>query len=50
VVYFCIVLPAGKLMARFTARQKLEEDALAAAEITELRLLGEIRDLLARQA
>ena len=50
VVYFLIVLPAGKLMARFAARKKLEEDALAAAEITELRLLGEIRDLLARQA
>ncbi|MHA6762443.1 large conductance mechanosensitive channel protein MscL [Streptacidiphilus sp. PAMC 29251] len=46
VVYFCIVLPTSKLMARYTARKKLEEDAMAAAEITELGLLGEIRDLL----
>jgi len=53
VVYFCIMLPAGKLLERYTARKQAEEEAAAKealeAEKAEVRLLGEIRDLLARR-
>jgi large conductance mechanosensitive channel len=49
VVYFCIVLPANHFMAKYIARKKAEEEALKAAELTEVKLLGEIRDLLVRQ-
>ena len=45
VVYFCIVLPAGKMLERYMARRKIEK----AAEVNEVGLLTEIRDLLARQ-
>lgn len=49
VVYFCIVLPASKLMAKYIARKEAEEAAAAEAEIKEVHLLAEIRDLLVRQ-
>ena len=49
VVYFCIVLPANKVMASYLAKKKAQEDAVANAEITEVQLLGEIRDLLVHQ-
>lgn len=49
VVYFCIVLPANHFMAKYVAKKKAEEEALKAAELTEVKLLGEIRDLLVRQ-
>lgn len=49
VVYFCIVLPANHFMAKYIAKKKAEEEALKAAELTEVKLLGEIRDLLVRQ-
>jgi large conductance mechanosensitive channel len=49
VVYFCIVVPAGKMLERYLAKKKVAEEAAAQAEVTEVALLGEIRDLLARQ-
>ncbi len=49
VVYFCIVLPANKVMATYLAKKRAQEEALATAEITEVQLLGEIRDLLVHQ-
>ena len=49
VVYFCIVLPAGKLMAKYTAKKDAADAAAAAAEVKEVHLLAEIRDLLVRQ-
>jgi large conductance mechanosensitive channel len=49
VVYFCIVLPAGKMMAKYNARKEAEAKAVAEAEIKEVHILAEIRDLLVRQ-
>lgn len=49
VVYFLIVLPAGRLMARFTAKKALADEAAISVEITEVELLAEIRDLLVHQ-
>lgn len=49
VVYFCIVVPAGRLMSAYTAKKKAAEEAAAAAETAEVALLGEIRDLLAHR-
>ena len=46
VVYFCIVLPANGMLRRYMARRRIEK----AAEINEVGLLTEIRDLLARQS
>ena len=46
VVYFCIVVPAGKLLERYMAKRNIEK----AAEVNEVGLLTEIRDLLARQS
>jgi large conductance mechanosensitive channel len=49
VVYFCIVMPANHLMAKYIAKRKSEDEAVKAAELTEVKLLGEIRDLLVHQ-
>jgi len=49
VVYFCIVLPANHLMAKYIARKEQEDKAVLEAEFTEVQLLRDIRDLLARQ-
>ncbi|TDU04659.1 large conductance mechanosensitive channel [Streptomyces sp. 846.5] len=49
VVYFCIVMPANHFMSKYIAKKKADEEALKAAELTEVKLLGEIRDLLVHQ-
>jgi large conductance mechanosensitive channel len=49
VLYFLIVLPAGKLLARYAAKKSLADEASISVEITEVELLSEIRDLLVHQ-
>ncbi|HET9381067.1 MAG TPA: large conductance mechanosensitive channel protein MscL [Streptomyces sp.] len=46
VVYFLMVLPMSKYLARAEARRKEKEGAHEALEETELQLLKEIRDAL----
>ncbi|ALV51344.1 large conductance mechanosensitive channel protein MscL [Streptomyces althioticus] len=51
VVYFLMVLPMAKYLARVEARRKAKEGAHEVVEVTELEVLKEIRDaLLAERA
>lgn len=49
VVYFLMVLPMAKYLARVEARRKAKEGAHEVVEITELEVLKEIRDTLVAQ-
>lgn len=49
VVYFLMVLPMAKYLARKAAREKAAEEEQAEAEATEIVLLREIRDQLVAQ-
>lgn len=49
VVYFLMVLPMSKYLARQAARQKAKEGTQEMMEITELEVLKEIRDALVAQ-
>jgi large conductance mechanosensitive channel len=49
VVYFLMVLPMSKYLARQEARRKAEEGTHEVIEITELEVLKEIRDALVAQ-
>jgi large conductance mechanosensitive channel len=46
VVYFLMVLPMAKYLARQTARQRAKEGTHEVIEVTELEVLKEIRDAL----
>ncbi|MFE9774893.1 large conductance mechanosensitive channel protein MscL [Streptomyces sp. NPDC005931] len=49
VVYFLMVLPMAKYLARVEARRKAKEGAKEVVEVSELEVLKEIRDALVRQ-
>jgi large conductance mechanosensitive channel len=49
VVYFLMVLPMSKYLARTEARRKAKEGAQEVMEVTELEVLKEIRDALVAQ-
>jgi large conductance mechanosensitive channel len=49
VVYFLMVLPMSKYMARVEAQRKAKEGTQEVIEITELEVLKEIRDALVAQ-
>lgn len=49
VVYFLMVLPMSKYLARAEARRKAKEGAHEVIEVTELQVLKEIRDTLVVQ-
>ncbi|MFJ5268293.1 large conductance mechanosensitive channel protein MscL [Streptomyces sp. NPDC088358] len=49
VVYFLMVLPMSKFLARQAARQKAKEGAQEIVEVSELQVLKEIRDALLAQ-
>ncbi|MDW4905642.1 large conductance mechanosensitive channel protein MscL [Streptomyces sp. ADMS] len=49
VVYFLMVLPMSKYLARMAARQKAKEGAQEMIEVSELEVLKEIRDALVAQ-
>ncbi|MFF7609274.1 large conductance mechanosensitive channel protein MscL [Streptomyces parvulus] len=49
VVYFLMVLPMAKYLARVEARRKAKESAVEIIEVTELEVLKEIRDELVAQ-
>jgi large conductance mechanosensitive channel len=49
VVYFLMVLPMAKYLARVEARRKAKEGAHEVIEVTELEVLKEIRDALVAQ-
>jgi large conductance mechanosensitive channel len=49
VVYFLMVLPMAKFLARQAARQKAKEGAHEVIEVSELEVLKEIRDALVAQ-
>ncbi|QER89403.1 large conductance mechanosensitive channel protein MscL [Streptomyces tendae] len=49
VVYFLMVLPMAKYLARMEARRKAKEGTREVVEITELEVLKEIRDALVAQ-
>ncbi|MEV0175752.1 large conductance mechanosensitive channel protein MscL [Streptomyces sp. NPDC050803] len=49
VVYFLMVLPMSKYLARQAAREKAKEGAHEVIEVTELEVLKEIRDALVAQ-
>lgn len=49
VVYFLMVLPMAKYLARQEARRKAKEGMQEAIEVTELEVLKEIRDALVAQ-
>ncbi|WP_328769366.1 large conductance mechanosensitive channel protein MscL [Streptomyces sp. NBC_00286] len=49
VVYFLMVLPMAKYLARQAARQKEKESTHEVIEVTELEVLKEIRDALVAQ-
>jgi large conductance mechanosensitive channel len=49
VVYFLMVLPMAKYLARVEARRKAKEGAQEVMEVTELEVLKEIRDALVAQ-
>ncbi|MFF1439746.1 large conductance mechanosensitive channel protein MscL [Streptomyces sp. NPDC058295] len=49
VVYFLMVLPMSKYLAKVEARRKAKEGAQEIIEVTELEVLKEIRDALVAQ-
>ncbi|MFF7184887.1 large conductance mechanosensitive channel protein MscL [Streptomyces sp. NPDC008222] len=49
VVYFLMVLPMSRFLARQEARRKAKEGTDEAMEVTELQVLKEIRDALVSQ-
>ncbi|MFJ8020473.1 large conductance mechanosensitive channel protein MscL [Streptomyces sp. NPDC096311] len=49
VVYFLMVLPMSKFLARQAARQKAKEGTHEVIEVSELEVLKEIRDALVAQ-
>ncbi|MBC9729559.1 large conductance mechanosensitive channel protein MscL [Streptomyces sp. TRM68367] len=49
VVYFLMVLPMSKYLARVEARRKAKEGTQEVIEVTELEVLKEIRDALVAQ-
>ncbi|MFH8772096.1 large conductance mechanosensitive channel protein MscL [Streptomyces sp. NPDC017958] len=49
VVYFLMVLPMAKYLARMEARRKAREGTHEIIEVTELEVLKEIRDALVAQ-
>lgn len=49
VVYFLMVLPMAKYLARVEARRKAKEGTHEVMEVTELEVLKEIRDTLVAQ-
>jgi large conductance mechanosensitive channel len=49
VVYFLMVLPMAKYLARVEARRKAREGTREVIEVTELEVLKEIRDALVAQ-
>lgn len=49
VVYFLMVLPMSKYLARMEARRKAKESTREVIEVTELEVLKEIRDALVAQ-
>ncbi|KJK38334.1 mechanosensitive ion channel protein [Streptomyces variegatus] len=49
VVYFLMVLPMSKYLARAEARRKAKEGTQEVLEVTELEVLKEIRDALIAQ-
>ncbi|MET9733177.1 large conductance mechanosensitive channel protein MscL [Streptomyces sp. NPDC006458] len=49
VVYFLMVLPMAKYLARVEAQRKAKEGAHEVIEVTELEVLKEIRDALVAQ-
>ncbi|MDN0193819.1 large conductance mechanosensitive channel protein MscL [Streptomyces sp. S.PNR 29] len=49
VVYFLMVLPMSKYLARVEARRKAKEGTHEVVEVTELEVLTEIRDALVAQ-
>jgi large conductance mechanosensitive channel len=49
VVYFLMVLPMAKYLARVEARRKAKEGTHEVIEVTELEVLKEIRDALVAQ-
>ncbi|MDR6974830.1 large conductance mechanosensitive channel [Streptomyces sp. 3330] len=49
VVYFLMVLPMSKYLAKVEARRKSKEGTQEIIELTELEVLKEIRDLLVAQ-
>ncbi|MFK0116438.1 large conductance mechanosensitive channel protein MscL [Streptomyces sp. NPDC090994] len=49
VVYFLMVLPMSKYLARLEARRKAKEGTQEVIEVTELEVLKEIRDALIAQ-
>jgi large conductance mechanosensitive channel len=49
VVYFLMVLPMSKYLARMEARRKAREGTHEVIEVTELEVLKEIRDALVAQ-
>ncbi|MEV6958036.1 large conductance mechanosensitive channel protein MscL [Streptomyces sp. NPDC051207] len=49
VVYFLMVLPMSKYLARVEARRKEKEGTREVIEVTELEVLKEIRDVLVAQ-
>lgn len=49
VVYFLMVLPMAKFLARQEARRKARESTHEVIEVTELEVLKEIRDALVAQ-
>ncbi|CAL9447815.1 Large-conductance mechanosensitive channel [Streptomyces sp. enrichment culture] len=49
VVYFLMVLPMSKFLARQEARRRAKEGAKEVVEVTELEVLKEIRDALVAQ-
>ncbi|MEU4465700.1 large conductance mechanosensitive channel protein MscL [Streptomyces sp. NPDC024017] len=49
VVYFLMVLPMAKYLARMEARRKAKEGAQEVMDVTELEVLKEIRDALIAQ-
>ncbi|MEW2163994.1 large conductance mechanosensitive channel protein MscL [Streptomyces sp. NPDC007084] len=49
VVYFLMVLPMSKFLARQAARQKAKENTQEVMDVTELEVLKEIRDALIAQ-
>ncbi|MEU0115592.1 large conductance mechanosensitive channel protein MscL [Streptomyces bobili] len=49
VVYFLMVLPMSKYLAKMEARRKAKEGTHEVMEITELEVLKEIRDALVAQ-
>ncbi|QIY63141.1 MULTISPECIES: large conductance mechanosensitive channel protein MscL [unclassified Streptomyces] len=49
VVYFLMVLPMSKFLARQAARQKAKEGTQEVIEVSELEVLKEIRDALLAQ-